>query len=89
MSLRSLPSVDQLLQSGSELITAYGRPLTVAAFRLVLDEIRDEVRAGGGTPSNEPILARAESHLISWTKPTLQPVINATGVLLHTNLGRA
>lgn len=89
MSLRSLPSVDQLLQSGSELITAYGRPLTVAAFRLVLDEIRDEVRAGGGTPSNEHILARAESHLISWTKPTLQPVINATGVLLHTNLGRA
>jgi L-seryl-tRNA(Ser) seleniumtransferase len=35
------------------------------------------------------ILAQAESHLVGWTTPTLLPVINATGVILHTNLGRA
>jgi len=37
----------------------------------------------------EVILAQAESHLTAWTSPTLLPVINATGVILHTNLGRA
>jgi L-seryl-tRNA(Ser) seleniumtransferase len=35
------------------------------------------------------ILSQAESHLLAWTAPTLLPVINATGVILHTNLGRA
>jgi L-seryl-tRNA(Ser) seleniumtransferase len=34
-------------------------------------------------------LAQAESHLNAWTTPTLLPVINTTGVILHTNLGRA
>jgi L-seryl-tRNA(Ser) seleniumtransferase len=89
MSLRSLPSVDQLLQACDGLISAYGRPLVLIAIRTVMDEIRVDVRAGGAAPSNERILVRAESHLIAWTKPTLQPVINATGVILHTNLGRA
>lgn len=89
MSLRSLPSVDQLLQASGGLISAYGRPLTLTALRTTLDEIRADVRAGSATPSNEQILVRAESHLSHWTKPTLQPVINATGVILHTNLGRA
>ncbi|MEP7136898.1 MAG: L-seryl-tRNA(Sec) selenium transferase, partial [Chloroflexota bacterium] len=40
-------------------------------------------------PSTELILAESESHLSEWTKPTLLPLINATGVILHTNLGRA
>jgi L-seryl-tRNA(Ser) seleniumtransferase len=89
MSLRSLPSIDLLLQTAGELLAAYGRPLTLSALRTSLDEIRLEVRAGGATPDNPAILALAEAHLIDWTKPTLQPVINATGVILHTNLGRA
>lgn len=89
MSLRSLPSIDSLLQGSDGLISAYGRPLTLTALRTTLDEIRVDVRTGGEAPSNEQILARAETRLIAWTKPTLQPVINATGVILHTNLGRA
>jgi L-seryl-tRNA(Ser) seleniumtransferase len=56
---------------------------------------RDDVSSAEGTqpeialPSNDQILAQAESHLIAWTRPSLVPVINATGVILHTNLGRA
>lgn len=90
-SLRDLPSVDQLLQSATRLLDAYGRPLTLDALRLTLDETRARFKQDPETalPSSDMILARAESHLSAWTTPTLQPVINATGVILHTNLGRA
>jgi L-seryl-tRNA(Ser) seleniumtransferase len=89
MSLRSLPSVDKLLEEGSGLISAYGRPLSLAAIRATQDENRIAIRAGGETPEIHQILARAENLLMDWTKSTLQPVVNATGVILHTNLGRA
>lgn len=89
MSLRNLPSVDRLLQSGSVLFARYGRTLTVKAIRFVLDEIRSEVLSGSDVPSSEKILDRAEEYLHSWTSLTLMPVINATGVVLHTNLGRS
>ncbi|MCX6083169.1 MAG: L-seryl-tRNA(Sec) selenium transferase [Chloroflexi bacterium] len=89
MSLRNLPSVDRLLNVGSALVSAYGRPLTLHALRIVLEEIRTEITFGTETPSHQIIISRAEKQLSNWTKPTLQPVINATGVVLHTNLGRA
>jgi len=89
MSLRSLPSVDKLLQQAGFLIAAHGRSLTVAAIRAAQDELRVSVRYGGEVPPILQILSRIEALLLSWTKPTLQPVINATGVVLHTNLGRA
>ncbi len=99
ISLRDLPSVEQLLQGATHLIESYGRPLTLEALRLTLDETRarfklapsrvEGTRPEAGLPSIDAILARAESHLAAWTKPTLLPVINATGVILHTNLGRA
>jgi len=90
-NLRDLPSVDQLLQQATHLIEAYGRPLTVDALRLTLDEARARFRAKpeAGLPSTGDILTQAASHLAAWTTPTLLPVINATGVILHTNLGRA
>ena len=90
-SLRDLPAVEQLLQGATQLIEMYGRPLTLDALRLTLDEIRTRFRATpeAGLPPKDVILAQAESHLLAWTKPTLLPVINATGVILHTNLGRA
>ena len=70
---------------------AYGRPLTLDAIRITLDEARARFKLDPETvlPSTDVILAQAESHLAAWTRPTLQPVINATGVILHTNLGRA
>jgi len=90
-SLRDLPSVEQLLQNATHLIEAFGRPLTLDALRLTLDETRARFKADPETalPSTNLILSQAESHLSAWTASTLLPVINATGVILHTNLGRA
>lgn len=92
-SLRDLPSIEQLLHApqAAHLIDRYGRPLTLAALRSTLDEVRArfKTKPETGLPSTEVILAQAESHLTAWTMPTLLPIINATGVILHTNLGRA
>ncbi len=92
-TLRNLPSVESLLQTriAAELIAAYGRPLTLDAFRVELDEIRARYKSDPGLdlPTMDDILASAEFRLSAWTAPSLVPVINATGVILHTNLGRA
>lgn len=92
-NLRNLPSVESLLQTraAAELIAAYGRPLTLDAFRTELAEIRARFKADPepALPTADEILALAESRLSTWTAPTLMPVINVTGVILHTNLGRA
>ncbi|MGD8821987.1 MAG: L-seryl-tRNA(Sec) selenium transferase [Anaerolineales bacterium] len=91
MSLRSLPSVDRLL--GSDQLAAtlaeYGRPLTLQAARQALDQARDQIRQGGDTPNEVELIKRLQSTLQAWLAPTLHPVINATGVIIHTNLGRA
>lgn len=89
MTARNLPSVDLLLQAAGPQIGDYGRPLVTQAIRQVLQEIRGDVLAGASVPSKEQLLALATSRLAAWTRPTLEPVINATGVILHTNLGRA
>lgn len=90
-NLRRLPSVDRLL--GEEgvriLVAAYGHRQTVEALRRALDLIRGEVRAGADVPDVAAIAARAEALLQARLAPTLRPVINATGVIIHTNLGRA
>ncbi len=92
-SLRDLPSIEQLLHAGraDHLINEYGRPLTLDALRSTLDETRARFKSDPhfGLPSPDLILTQAESQLITWTAATLLPVINATGVILHTNLGRA
>jgi L-seryl-tRNA(Ser) seleniumtransferase len=89
--LRDLPSVDQLLGQADRLIRKFGRSLTVDALRTALDSARLRIKADPETapPTSDSILAEAESRLLAWTRPTLRPVINATGVILHTNLGRA
>jgi len=89
--LRDLPSIDQLLQNATHLIETFGRPLTLDVLRLTLDETRARFKQDPETalPSIDLILSRAESQLAAWTASTLRPVINATGVILHTNLGRA
>jgi len=91
--LRSLPSIEQLLQTklAAELIASFGRPLALQAIRLSVNDVRQEIAAGSQKtiPDREHLLENARRKLREWTRPTLIPVINATGVILHTNLGRA
>lgn len=89
--LRALPSVDAVLQNSDilELIAQYGRQLTTEAIRLSLNEARKAFQQNQQTPDWLFLLAQTQIHLSEWTAPSLVPVINATGVILHTNLGRA
>ncbi len=90
-SLRDLPSVDQLLQQPivSTWISEYGRPQTLEALRLSLEEAREGYTRTKDLPSRETLLDHALRELQDWSSPSLRPLINATGVILHTNLGRA
>lgn len=91
--LRGLPSVDQLLQTdfANRLITQNGRPLVVEAARQALSEARASLLAGElqQAPDVYASLERMEEILSAILASTLRPVINASGVILHTNLGRA
>lgn len=89
--LRNLPSVDKLLQSsdGVEWMAYYGRALTIQAVRETLEQIRQEYPTKLSLPKVEQITAQIQVRLGQYLQPTLFPVINATGVILHTNLGRA
>jgi L-seryl-tRNA(Ser) seleniumtransferase len=84
MELRDLPSVDRLL--ADEVLASAPRALATAAAREALERARDAIRAG-----DEPgdVLALARDLLARLTAPSLRRVINATGVIVHTNLGRA
>ena len=79
MELRDLPSVDELTRGVED-------PLAVDAARTVLERAREEIRAGA-----EPgdLAARLHGELRTLRAPSLRRVLNATGVLVHTNLGRA
>lgn len=86
-AVRSLPSVDQVLR---RLKPRGGLPPSLIAdeVRAVLSERRQALLAGG--PALESSIEETvETRLEALLKPSLQPVINATGVILHTNLGRA
>lgn len=90
--LSQLPSIDELLGEGKiqSLVDRYGRSLTLKALRSVLDDIRKTVlEEQGEIPGKAKFIQRVQAMLASWVSPTLKPVINASGVILHTNLGRA
>ena len=55
----------------------------------MLDELRQLRTLPDPLPDRQGILSAAAEKLSAWTRPSLQPVINASGVILHTNLGRA
>jgi L-seryl-tRNA(Ser) seleniumtransferase len=79
MRLRELPSVDELARGADD-------PLAVAAAREVLARAREEI-ATGVDPGD--LAARLRDQLGAARRPRLQRVLNATGVIVHTNLGRA
>ena len=84
MELRELPSVDELLRRPAA--AGAGHELAVAAARRVLEAAREEIRAGAD-PGD--LGARLAEELASARRPLLRRTLNATGVVLHTNLGRA
>jgi L-seryl-tRNA(Ser) seleniumtransferase len=92
--LRSLPSVDELLSHVQVVpwIDRYSRALVVAGIRYILGEVRQSVLGGlfqGDCIRTDYLLEEIEAWLQAESKPQLRRIINATGVVLHTNLGRA
>src|SRR5581483_6674525 len=84
MRLRDLPSVDELLRA--EAVAALPHAVAVAAARETLARAREEI-AAGHDPGD--IVARVLDAAARGAQPRLKPLVNATGVILHTNLGRA
>jgi L-seryl-tRNA(Ser) seleniumtransferase len=89
--LRLLPSVDELLQSvaGQALIAQFSRALALRAIRASIAQARVAIREGAPCPSTEALLTTALHILQEEHQPHLRAVINATGVIINTNLGRA
>ncbi|HRF97004.1 MAG TPA: hypothetical protein PLZ51_17470, partial [Aggregatilineales bacterium] len=88
--LRHLPSVDALLNGASSLVGQYGKEKTTHALRHALQNARERILAGESVKIDpESLIQTAHTTLIAQFLPTLRGVINATGVIIHTNLGRA
>lgn len=89
--LRNLPSVEKIIQypEVEELISKFGRDQTIRAIRETLDFFRSKIKSGKKAPGHLEISNQIDKLLSDRFSPTLIPVINATGVVLHTNLGRA
>ncbi len=91
VSRRDLPSVDRLLQSqpATLMLQDFGRDLTIQALRVVLAEARAQAVQDDSVPDPDQLLENTRRRLENWLAPSLRPVINASGVIVHTNLGRA
>jgi L-seryl-tRNA(Ser) seleniumtransferase len=87
--LRQLPSVDKLLAEANGLIEQEGRERVTHALRQALDAAREGIRAGGDSPSSSDIIDHARQSLQSTIQNPNSKIVNATGVIIHTNLGRA
>lgn len=89
--LSRLPGVDVLLDAAAPLLVSYGRTEVTQAIREQLENIRAGIKSGqlDNLPSNEQLLADIDAVLLKKHTNSLRPVINLTGTVLHTNLGRA
>ena len=88
--MAALPSVDRLLALGHALVGEFGRQETTRAIRDVLGAWRDALaRPGGEAPDPAALLREVGDCLRERAAPSLRPVFNLTGTVLHTNLGRA
>ncbi|GAP21110.1 L-seryl-tRNA(Sec) selenium transferase [Leptolinea tardivitalis] len=90
-NLADIPSVERILQFPhiKECITNFGRPLVLGEIRIVLDTIRKNAEKGCEIPENDELIRQLDASLQEIENKSTRPVINATGVILHTNLGRA
>jgi L-seryl-tRNA(Ser) seleniumtransferase len=92
--LRNLPSVNELLESPPlrNLVGKLSHNVVVTRARGVLDELRNELRTTVGDvslPNVGDLAERIARRILEGEQPALRPVVNATGILLHTGLGRA
>lgn len=89
--LRKLPSVDKLLSEPAvqALVPVHGRALVVSAVQEALMHAREEVSGGMPCPELADLAANVGQLITQAVRPSLCPVINATGVIIHTNLGRS
>jgi L-seryl-tRNA(Ser) seleniumtransferase len=85
--LRDLPSVHEALEQLSPALSRFPRNLLTSEIRRALDTMRSEIQAGRANGAT--LEARVQEALAAIERPSLRRVINATGVVLHTNLGRA
>ncbi len=94
-ALRALPAVEELLNhaAAASLLAAYPRTQVVEAVRAALEGARREIlkdsTAGSALGDPGTLLAAAASLLADWQTPGLRPLLNLTGVVIHTNLGRS
>jgi L-seryl-tRNA(Ser) seleniumtransferase len=92
---RKIPSLDSLLREDAVrgLVEEFGRDVTVAEGRAILDEARAAIAAAGGAAgpdfSPEYLVTRLRGRLEKKFAPSLSPAVNATGIVMHSGLGRA
>lgn len=89
--LRKLPGVDKVLsqESMQKQIGKTGTELVAFTVRAVIEDMRKKILADGGLATMEEIVKKSEETIALITQPLLKEVINATGIVIHTNLGRA
>lgn len=93
-TLRKLPQVQRLIddERSAALVAAHGRTPVLQALRAELDALRTALRSGAAeddATTPEALIAAAAGRLEREGAPVLRRVVNATGIVLHTNLGRA
>ena len=89
MSLRDLPAVHVVVAAAARQTPAIATALLTQAARAVLAECRAAVHDGAAVPALAAIVERVLEHIATEQMPSLRPVINASGVIIQTNLGRA
>lgn len=95
--LSKIPSVNDLLDQKNcqNLIEQYSRLLVIEGIREITEKIREEILGENEVDlidyevSAELIIERVGQYLKRWQRPNLSPAVNATGVVVHTNLGRS
>jgi L-seryl-tRNA(Ser) seleniumtransferase len=92
VTLRQLPAIDRLVAAVEKQpeIAGFSHAIIVSVLRTLVDEVRSRLIKGQIFDSSLPALvAESKQRLLSLANPSLKKVVNATGVVLHTNLGRA
>jgi L-seryl-tRNA(Ser) seleniumtransferase len=89
--LRKIPGVDVLLKDDriTHLLDNRSRAVVIHLIKQILDDARAGIQNGEPVPTQDQLVERISSAVSLFTRKSLRPVINATGVIVHTNLGRA